>query len=155
MIIDFGSTGYTGEEPIVGRCFQDLQDDQQSACNLTNPWFAPADFSRAQYLDLLGIEYPQGFGFHDIDAISEDGRVLVGYGTFPFVNNYAEKGFVVRLDSVQCNDRVDNDADGFVDYPDDLGCGSELDDHEAPSPSCGLGGLETVAVLALAMWLRP
>jgi hypothetical protein len=71
------------------------------------------------------------------------------------VNQVAEKGFVVQLDRAQCNDRVDNDADGFADYPGDAECGSELDAQEAPRPSCGLGGFETVALLALAMWSRP
>ncbi len=29
-----------------------------------------------------------------------------------------------------CNNGIDDDCDGFTDYPDDLGCGSALDDDE-------------------------
>ncbi|HEY4182636.1 MAG TPA: hypothetical protein VGM90_37655 [Kofleriaceae bacterium] len=38
----------------------------------------------------------------------------------------------------QCNDGVDNDGDGDVDFPDDLGCTSLTDDSEnsLPSPAC-------------------
>jgi hypothetical protein len=38
----------------------------------------------------------------------------------------------------QCNDQQDNDGDGDVDFPDDLGCTSESDNDEgdAPAPQC-------------------
>lgn len=46
----------------------------------------------------------------------------------------------------QCQDGVDNDSNGFIDYPDDFGCTSKLDDLEARSddqaernPSCKNG----------------
>ena len=46
----------------------------------------------------------------------------------------------------QCQDGVDNDNNGFIDYPDDFGCTSKLDDLEARSddqaernPSCKNG----------------
>ncbi|CAN5343430.1 hypothetical protein BH11MYX1_BH11MYX1_50170 [soil metagenome] len=41
----------------------------------------------------------------------------------------------------QCNDGIDNDGDGFVDFPDDPGCISETDDTEnsLPSPQCADG----------------
>ena len=42
----------------------------------------------------------------------------------------------------QCNDGVDNDGNGFVDYPDDPGCTSLTDETEdsvaLPPGSCGL-----------------
>ncbi len=39
-----------------------------------------------------------------------------------------------------CNDRVDNDGDGLVDYPEDPGCTSVDDDSETPGPG-GDGGV--------------
>jgi len=41
----------------------------------------------------------------------------------------------------QCNDGIDNDGDGQIDFPDDLGCISEDDDSEdsLPSPQCSDG----------------
>jgi len=41
----------------------------------------------------------------------------------------------------QCNDGVDNDGDGLVDFPDDPGCTSETDNTEnsLPSPQCSDG----------------
>lgn len=41
----------------------------------------------------------------------------------------------------QCSDGIDNDGDGMVDFPDDLGCASENGSNEgaAPSPQCSDG----------------
>ena len=36
----------------------------------------------------------------------------------------------------ECGDAIDNDADGYTDYPDDPGCQEVQDDSEAPSPEC-------------------
>jgi hypothetical protein len=36
----------------------------------------------------------------------------------------------------QCSDRIDNDADGDVDFPVDTGCDDILDDREASAESC-------------------
>jgi hypothetical protein len=44
--------------------------------------------------------------------------------------------------AVECDDGIDNDADGLVDYPDDLDCrtASALSETSvAPGPSCGIG----------------
>jgi len=38
-----------------------------------------------------------------------------------------------------CNDGVDNDGDGAVDFPDDPGCSSALDSDETDIPQCGDG----------------
>lgn len=46
----------------------------------------------------------------------------------------------------QCDDSVDNDDDGFVDYPDDPGCTSATDDSESPDPTT-TGTLHIVKVL--------
>jgi hypothetical protein len=34
----------------------------------------------------------------------------------------------------QCSDKIDNDADGLIDYPDDKGCESDDDDDETDAP---------------------
>ena len=39
----------------------------------------------------------------------------------------------VLIDTPECNDTLDNDADTLVDYPTDPGCTSELDDDETDS----------------------
>jgi uncharacterized repeat protein (TIGR01451 family) len=39
-------------------------------------------------------------------------------------------------DELECDDGVDNDADGETDYPSDTGCDSAADDTEAPNPQC-------------------
>jgi hypothetical protein len=41
----------------------------------------------------------------------------------------------------QCSDGIDNDGDGQIDYPDDLGCDSPSDDSEdsTPKPQCDDG----------------
>lgn len=36
----------------------------------------------------------------------------------------------------ECNDAIDNDSDGYTDYPDDPGCSELQDDTETPSPEC-------------------
>ena len=36
--------------------------------------------------------------------------------------------------SYQCNDGIDNDGDGMIDYPDDPGCDSSTDDDEYNAP---------------------
>lgn len=41
--------------------------------------------------------------------------------------------------TVQCQDGIDNDADGKVDYPNDPGCSSPTDVTEAPNPACSDG----------------
>lgn len=48
-----------------------------------------------------------------------------------------------------CVDGVDNDGDGFTDYPADPGCTSSFDSRET-KPSCGLIGFEALPLLAWA-----
>ena len=36
-----------------------------------------------------------------------------------------------------CEDGIDNDSDGLVDFPDDPGCTSETDDDEFNQPAVG------------------
>jgi hypothetical protein len=47
---------------------------------------------------------------------------------------------------------MDNDADGFTDYPDDPDCESQLDNREGTGTSCGLGA-ELALLLPPLVWL--
>ncbi len=42
----------------------------------------------------------------------------------------------------ECSDGVDNDGDGYIDYPMDLGCENAEDDDESDEAMCGNGDLE-------------
>ncbi|MFH1289961.1 MAG: hypothetical protein ABIH92_00985 [Nanoarchaeota archaeon] len=56
--------------------------------------------------------------------------------------NCTNKSELVQVDCpVECNDEVDNDEDGLIDYPSDLGCISEADDSEE---NCGNGICEEI-----------
>jgi probable HAF family extracellular repeat protein len=77
--------------------------------------------------ELAGWQLRYAFG------LSDDGLTLVGLGTNP--DGFAE-GWLVQLDRslttipTACNDGLDNDGDGFTDYPDDPGCANSLDASE-------------------------
>src|SRR3989344_2538889 len=49
--------------------------------------------------------------------------------------------FMCRSRLLQCSDGIDNDGDGFIDYPNDPGCSSADDDDETnvPLPQCSDG----------------
>lgn len=56
---------------------------------------------------------------------------------FPFQGKFPIYGYVIQDSeypttplSYQCNDGLDNDSDGYIDYPNDLGCSSAVDDTE-------------------------
>ncbi len=46
-----------------------------------------------------------------------------------------------NANKTQCNDGIDNDGDGLIDFPDDPGCTSETDttENSLPSPQCSDG----------------
>jgi len=50
-------------------------------------------------------------------------------------NNCASWPFSAISVPSQCSDNEDNDGDGFVDYPADLGCGDSEDDEELAPPA--------------------
>jgi hypothetical protein len=52
----------------------------------------------------------------------------------------------------QCSDRIDNDGDGFVDFPDDPQCSTPAG-VEKPIKRCGFG-FEVAPALACLAWLR-
>jgi hypothetical protein len=119
-----------------------------------------------------------GWSFPVARAISADGTVIVGEG----INPSGQHEAWIAVFGAQCQDGIDNDGDGFVDL-DDPGCpfdfattpenppcddgldndGDGLFDFDDPqcslewpfteAPFCGLG-LEQVALIPLATWLR-
>jgi len=56
---------------------------------------------------------------------------------------FAQPGEVSLLPSSFCNDGIDNDGDGLIDYPSDPGCNSTVDNDEynapPPAPQCADG----------------
>ena len=63
----------------------------------------------------------------------DDGNLINGDGCSQFCDV-----------TFQCSDLVDNDADGKIDFPNDLGCTGPNDNTESPDPQsvCGNGAIE-------------
>lgn len=80
------------------------------------------------------------------DGTDNDGDGLADYPADPGCANWQ----ATSKEAPQCQDGLDNDSDTQVDHPGDLQCSSPSDDDEATNPgsSCGLLGLEP-----LALWL--
>ncbi|MBD3389182.1 MAG: hypothetical protein GF416_08815, partial [Candidatus Altiarchaeales archaeon] len=88
--------------------------------------YYPADGGRCNY-----------YGPHDDCLWYWDGSQFSSMNGLP---KY-EKRWITSLECVNrlplCSDGVDNDGDGFTDYPADTGCASEYDDSEiAHDPEC-------------------
>ena len=74
---------------------------------------------------------------------------VLNYDNYDFIlhpqlgNTYYCIAFNVPIEepTYQCSDDIDNDQDGFIDYPDDPGCTGPEDDDEynEPEPVCGNG----------------
>jgi subtilisin len=60
---------------------------------------------------------------------------------------------IVELASPECSDGIDNDGDGYIDWPDDPNCSGPNDPSESPSRRCGLG-FELALLLPALFWLR-
>jgi hypothetical protein len=71
-------------------------------------------------------------------SISDDGKVIVGWGKSP---NHTEQAWIAVLggpSAPACSNDLDDDGDGKADYPEDEGCKSVLDESEAAG-DCGDG----------------
>jgi probable HAF family extracellular repeat protein len=66
------------------------------------------------------------------DSVSDDGKVIVGYG----LRGGSESAFVAYLTG-DCNDGIDNDGDQQIDHTRDAGCSSTLDRSEQPECADG------------------
>jgi len=59
---------------------------------------------------------------------------LTGPGVFRSQADSITTAVSVRYNAPQCSDGIDNDSDGYIDYPDDPGCSSADDDDESDHP---------------------
>ena len=73
-----------------------------------------------------------GWELDSANAVSADGRVIVGDGVNP---DGRSEGWVAVLAAPACSNGLDDDGDGLVDHPDDPGCVSPLDASEQPECS--------------------
>jgi len=84
-------------------------------------------------LDLTGWELQWARG------ISGDGRTIVGNGVNP---SGQVEAWIALLSPLgprpQCSDGIDNDGDGFIDYPNDPGCASPTSPTESPACQDGI-----------------
>jgi probable HAF family extracellular repeat protein len=73
---------------------------------------------------------------HGISAVNAAGEfTVVGSGVDPAGN---PEGWVALLSPTACNDGIDNDGDGHIDWPDDPQCTSRGDRSETPDCSDGI-----------------
>jgi hypothetical protein len=70
----------------------------------------------------------EGWHLRSAETYSADGRILSGTAETPSGNI---EGFVVHLPP-HCDDGLDNDGDGYTDYPDDPGCPTASSGPEKP-----------------------
>jgi subtilisin family serine protease len=77
-----------------------------------------------------------------------------GHGRIDAAAAVALAQIVVREAPPACDDGLDNDGDGWVDHPADVGCGDAADPNERSSTACGLGFELAAALPALAARLR-
>jgi hypothetical protein len=77
-----------------------------------------------------------------------------GHGRIDAAAAGALAQIVVREAPPACDDGLDNDGDGWVDHPADVGCGDAADPSERSTTACGLGFELAAALPALAARLR-
>ncbi|MDJ0867963.1 MAG: hypothetical protein QNK03_17795 [Myxococcota bacterium] len=84
-------------------------------------------------LDLTGWTLGEASGVSDVNGAGE--FTVVGHGTNPSGD---PEGWVAFLSPTACNDGVDNDGDGLVDFPADPECTRRADRSETESCADGL-----------------
>jgi probable HAF family extracellular repeat protein len=78
--------------------------------------------------DELGIEVPTGWSLTSANAISDNGRFIVGRA---YSGAHGTRGFLAELPAI-CQDGRDNDGDGLIDAPNDPGCLAASSATESP-----------------------
>jgi streptogramin lyase len=84
-------------------------------------------------VDVGGWTLTEARGISAINAAGE--FTVVGAGIDPAGN---PEGWVALLSPTACNDGIDNDGDGKIDWPDDPECTSKADRSETPDCSDGI-----------------
>jgi len=82
------------------------------------------------------------------EAISGDGRTIVGQGVVP---DYEWRAWILRLPP-ECSDGLDNDGDGHIDAGDDVDCRHPRFPRE-DADGCG-EGFRFAAIVPPVLWLR-
>ncbi len=94
----------------------------------SNSWFRPRTLSLRKGLIL---------GDHDKD---NKGEIMFNENQDGTVNTYVYEYCITDCGTPPaCSDGKDNDGDGFVDYPTDIGCTSPQDSTETGTPQCSDG----------------
>ena len=128
----------------------DVSDDGQIAVG-SGPSIWDGSGNHRNLTDMLVNDYRLDLGgweLRDATGISGDGRTVIGWGKDP---DGFDADWVLRLPEA-CNDGLDNDGDGLVDFGDDPGCVTRLADSETEL-ACGIG-FELVFALPPVLWWR-
>ena len=119
---------------IVGVANDEHNDDAAFVWDATHGMRKLATVLVEEYgLDLTGWRLVDARGVSNVNAFGE--FTVVGAGIDPSGN---PQGWVARLSPTACNDGIDNDGDGLVDFPADPGCLRKPDRSETPDCSDGL-----------------
>lgn len=101
---------------------------------------AVEDDERQQLTSVLVRTYGlslDGWYLGDATAISDDGLTIAGNG-ISAAYGHDWIGWIVRLPKPACMNGIDDDGDGAIDYPDDVGCRHARDLSEQPDCSDGI-----------------
>lgn len=174
--VETGSGWELAGIPFVTATFANQPVDTALYGNLT--YHVDLDYYRSQILDVVSVAACEdgsdqdGDGLVDLDDPGCEGSsdAFETDASLACDNGFDDDGDgLVDLDdpgcgwpggsteSPACDDGIDNDGDGLVDYPEDPQCSSGADDTEANQStggSCGLVGLDALAVLLAASALR-
>jgi len=103
------------------------------------------DCLHAQYIyDTFGVAEDRGGwmgtevgGFFNRTEVDDQYHVIQDYFDFSWYLNLSSPVYInettnVTVNQSECNDTIDNDGDGFIDYPADPSCDNASDDSEAP-----------------------
>lgn len=139
--------------------WMDLPLSLNVACSTNNFWQGSEITFGMRFLRKGGIGYPGAVGVTTFDTLlpyikflTQEKRVTLGElndfrysnslsyrATYTFLGDPTLKPKFKKVDWTildQCEDGIDNDGDGFVDYPNDMGCYSPNDNNETNPPEC-------------------